>query len=316
VAPISWLVATDLYGGTRKPLGQPSPTVASPSSPPVGLVGVPQQGAGRSAPARGELVLSLMFGHSGGDPGRFSVHVYRDGRLIWERLGGGEDEHAIAYSTGLLQQRLTPKGIELLMDEALSTGLLDGNSRHLEAAPGLYFGQIQIRNDGHLVRVTWGDCCDPRSSSIPTTIPTPEQITALQQLDSRFADLESWLPASAWEDPRNVAFLPSRYSVCYEGEHGIELSRVLAVFPHHVQVVLGASERAHDALIGSAFDPSIDIWCSVVTTAQARSLDRSLDASSSNRHEDTFGVRYEFGQHVPGTTEIILTLEPLLPDQP
>ena len=52
-----------------------------------GIVGLPPLGAAPSTPKKGELVFSFVFAHTGGDPGRFSVRVYADGRLVSERIG-------------------------------------------------------------------------------------------------------------------------------------------------------------------------------------------------------------------------------------
>ena len=51
-----------------------------------GIVGLPAKGATPSTPTRGELVVRFMFGHSYGDPGRFSADIYADGRMIWHRI--------------------------------------------------------------------------------------------------------------------------------------------------------------------------------------------------------------------------------------
>jgi diadenosine tetraphosphatase ApaH/serine/threonine PP2A family protein phosphatase len=83
----------------------------------LGIVGLAPVGATPSAPTSGELVLKFMFGHTPGDPGRFTVDVYADGRMIWSRFGDP--------STGYLEQRLTPEGVELLRAEVRSTGLVD-----------------------------------------------------------------------------------------------------------------------------------------------------------------------------------------------
>ena len=69
-----------------------------------GIIGLPPVGATPSTPKSGELVFSFTFAHTGGDPGRFHVSVYADGRLISERIGhpslAPTDEHR--NSTGIL----------------------------------------------------------------------------------------------------------------------------------------------------------------------------------------------------------------------
>jgi hypothetical protein len=96
----------------------------------VGFVGLPPEGATPSAPESGELVASL-WSHIRLDPvwGTGELFLYADGRVIWTRrdgrsLGEGANEH----STGFLEQRLTPEGIELVRSEILATGLFDSDS--------------------------------------------------------------------------------------------------------------------------------------------------------------------------------------------
>ena len=122
-----------------------------------GIVGLPPVGAAPSTPKKGELVFSFVFAHTGGDPGRFSVRVYADGRLVSERIGDPSlaptDEHR--NSTGLLERRLTPEGVELVRAEVVSTGLVD-HDLHLTGGEGLYSGHIEFRAADRVVHVTWG----------------------------------------------------------------------------------------------------------------------------------------------------------------
>ena len=51
-----------------------------------------------------------------------SVFVYADGRVIWVRQGGAP-AGANKSTSGFLEQRLTPEGVELLRSKVISTGL-------------------------------------------------------------------------------------------------------------------------------------------------------------------------------------------------
>jgi hypothetical protein len=312
-----WIVTSGAPGDRSLTPGSTGPTGAPDDPKGVGLVGVAPEGATPSSPEHGELVLSFMFGHTAGDPGRFSVFVYADGRLIWQRLGDrsvGADEYANEYSTGFVEQRLTPEGVELVKAEVISTGLV-GHDLHLSAVYGLKFGQLKVRIGDRLVGVTWGDCCDPSSADEARTMPTPEQASALQRLDARLADPVSWLPASAWEDPEITAYVPSGYSVCYEAQLGTGLSQALASLPQPAEDQLRTLERTHEELdLQYRGGVSLDIWCSHVPTEEARALAQTLDdAGAQERHEDVFGLRYVFGQRDSGATEVTLTIEALLP---
>jgi hypothetical protein len=315
-----WIVTTGgpfdralMPASTTGPTGTPAPEGADR----VGLVGLAPESATPSSPEHGELVLSFMFGHTMGDPGRFSVFVYADGRLIWQRLADltqGADEYAKGYTTGFLEQRLTPEGVELVRAEVISTGLFDYDL-HFVNAYGLNFGQIEVRNGDRLVRVTWGDCCDPASKEAARTMPTAEQATALQQIDARLADPASWLPASAWENQEITAYVPSMYWVCYEAAQGIGLSNVLATLPQPAEDLLLTWDRTSQEITGNGLGLPLDIWCSHVTTEEARGLAQILDDAGGQGHPDHFGLRYVFGQRDPGATEVTLSFGPLLPHE-
>jgi hypothetical protein len=118
VVGVVWLVST---GGPFRPTPTPSPTRPPSStgtadrneagaSARVGFVGLPPEGAPPSTPRHGELVLHYFgeqFTHW------YQVWLYADGRLIWQREGNLR-EGANEYSTGFLEQRLTPEGVRLL----------------------------------------------------------------------------------------------------------------------------------------------------------------------------------------------------------
>ena len=106
--------ATPTSTPTRQPTAADTPTATDPArsdvSERVGFVGLPPEGALPSRPRSGELVLSYFgqrFTHW------YEVWVYADGRMIWQREGDMR-EGANVYSTGFLEQRLSPVGVELL----------------------------------------------------------------------------------------------------------------------------------------------------------------------------------------------------------
>jgi hypothetical protein len=268
-----------------------------------GIVGLAPVGATPSTPKRGELVLSFGFGHTVGDPGRFQVFLYADGRLISERLGDPSGE---GDATGLLEQRLTPEGVELVRAEVISTGLVD-HDLHLTSGEGLYSGHIKFRTGDRLVHVTWGNAIwgdvDP---DVARQSPTPEQASALMRLDARLADPASWLPASAWEDPETRAYVPSGYSVCYEGGVAVGLDRVLALLPPAAENMLRAQEKTR----------MFPYWCSELTNEEARALERILDAAGVSGTKDVFGLTYDApGPGGGATRRFSITFGPILPDQ-
>ncbi len=155
-------------------------------------IGIPPKGTTPSTPESGELVLSF-YGSAEGIP-RTRIYVYDDGRLIWQQEGD-LPEGANTSTTGYLERRLTPEGVELLRSEIASSGLFGGE---LDLAP---HGPLDA---------------------------TPG--SALERLVARIADPASWLPAAAWEDREFRTYVPARYEVCYEGRTR-DSERVLAQLP-------------------------------------------------------------------------------------
>jgi hypothetical protein len=198
-----WIVTTgEPFDRTQTPAAS-GPTV--PPSARVGFIGLPPEGATPSTPERGELVLSL-WGSAGA--GRSKVWVYSDGRLIWLREAD-LPEGANGRSTGLLEQRLTPEGVDLLRSEIISTGR---------------FGHDLDLADRRIIDANPAD--------------------PLGRLVARLTDPVSWLPASAWEDREIRAYVPSRYAACYEGWlQPIEPGRILNLLPAPAEELLRAKER-------------------------------------------------------------------------
>jgi hypothetical protein len=285
----------------------PTPTREYPGR--VGIVGLPAEDAVPSAPSRGELVVGATFGHTGGDPGRFGLHVYADGRLIWEQLGdlpGGDPT-----PTGLIEQRLTPQGVELVRNEVVATGLFDQDLR-LVGAGLQYFGEIEVRNGDQLLRVTWG----AGTQEEPETTATTEQASALRQLQARLEDLASWLPASAWDDQELRAYVPARYFLCLETGRQVDLDRVLASLPPAAEDTL----RAWNLMYREDANPNPPdlrfLWCSDVTTEQARALAGVLeDAGIRDTGGDVFGLVFVAEPRAADAVRVSISFEPLLPHE-
>lgn len=284
------------------------PSVGPIVGAPIGVVGLPPEGATPSVPARGELVVGFLFGHSAGDPGRFGLHLYADGRVIWQRLTSERDG-------GLVEQVLTPEGVELVRSEVLSSGLFDRDAVHLVSTYGLYFGEVRVRDGDRLLRVTWGDIGPDDAPEEPAT---PEQVSALEALDARLEDLTSWLPASAWEDREPKPFVASRYSVCLETDQGVRLEAALVTLPPAGAGQLRGLGWTHQVVETSPPASPIDVWCSSVTTEDARLLAKAIDDADTayGVRRDVFGLRYSFEQRDVDTADVTLSLEPALPDEP
>jgi hypothetical protein len=246
-----------------------------------GFVGLPPVGATPSAPESGELVIQYWVDTDDIEPvdgGR--GWVYADGRLITLREKSDLPEAANHWSSGFLEQRLTPEGVELLRSEIVSTGLFE----HDQPAGRMSspHNVIQVRIGDRLVRV---------QASFP------------QRLRERLADPESWLPASAWEDRQIRAYVASRYSVVYSAQpQTLERSRILSLLPPTVEDMLRAKEAvAEQGQLSYPGFPLLPItrYSSKLTTEEARALARALDDAGLKR-DKRVGLGYSF--EIPGTS--------------
>lgn len=201
-----------------------------------GFIGLPPEGATPSAPESGELVLRWL-GRSetlGGRP-LVRVWVYADGRIIWSQTAsrsGGIPEGASELTSGYLEQRLTPEGVELLRSEVI--GLLEGSRTPLETVPtdddprrGA-FG-VEVRDGDRLVRL--------REQS-EGTMAMPEQLSARRRIDALLTDPASVLPSSAWAVREVRAYVPSHYAVCIRTSPPKNASQLLSLLPTRAADVL------------------------------------------------------------------------------
>jgi len=240
-----------------------------------GFVGLPPVGATPSAPESGELVIHYRdLDH----PGTGWGWIYADGRLITvdarpitERSHSDLPEAATRWSSGLVEQRLTAEGVELLRSEVVSTGLFE----HPEPAGSLdIHNVIQVRIDDRLVGV---------NANFP------------ERLRERLTNPASWLPASAWANPRIEAYVPSRYEIWYRAQpQTLERSRILSLLPATAEDLL----RAKDAVtergdIGNPGFPPHPVtgYHSTLTTEEARAVTQALDDAG-------LGTSFE----IPGTS--------------
>ena len=315
-----WLVTTggpfDRAQTPAAPGGVTGATVPTvpPDVRPVGSSGLPPEGATPSTPERGKLVLSSQFGHSPGDPGRVELYLYEDGRLIRRQLAGG----GVQDTSGFIEQRLTPEGVELVRSEVLSTGLFDRDRR---LTPGPYSGLIEVRVGDRLVRLAWGGFDSPEDA-VPTVV-TEDQRRALHRLDMRLQDPASWLPESAWVDREARPYVPSGYSVCYEAKEAAGLDEVLAALPGPAADVLRSLDRRHGEYAPLvrrhgvpvyADGQAVDFWCSALKTEQARALAGILDdADVPSNGGDIFGIVYHTRDRQPVRVEI--SFELMLPHE-
>lgn len=276
-------------GSGTGPTGAPEPDAE-------GIIGLPPKGAMPSAREASELVLQLE-GSTGA--GFHMIWVYADGRMIWHRW----PETLPDLSVGLLEQHLTPEGVEFLRSNALSTGLFEHDLDLVreDDAPLLSIG---VRDGDRLVRVTWarrsalGQDADPAEA-------TPGQVTALVSLHALITDPASW-PASAWEDQEIREYVPATYAICSRGfPRPVDPTRVLTLMP----------EEARN-LLGSDFGLRWPRDCAEVTTEDAHTLAEILDAAGVVRVDPSptgFWLRYLLADPQDAGNEIWIDFQPVLP---
>jgi hypothetical protein len=245
-----------------------------------GFIGVPPEGATPSTPESGELVLQ-WWGRSATVAGapKTRVWVYADGRIIWSQNGsrsGQIPEGANELSSGYLEQRLTPDGVEILRSEVV--GLLDRSRALLETfSPkdvwddgrglpgrlalfvpgdsGVGGASVEVRDGDrflHLRSEQIGGApgseefrrhLDDERNYLDGTIATPEQVSDLRRIDALVTDPASVLPPSAWAVREIRAYVPSYYEVCIDSSPPKDASQLLSSLPTRAADVLRDKSR-------------------------------------------------------------------------
>jgi hypothetical protein len=286
-----WIVTTGGWFGRTQTPAVPGPTETgrAETGPSVApdpdaqvLNGLPPEGATPSMPESGELVVELN--------GR--VWVYADGRVI-----SSVYDYTLEPYSGLVEQHLTPEGVEFLRSNVLSTGLFEYDlDLAREDALGCCL-DIRVRDGDRLVSLRWG----PRYalSDHQAPIATPGQATALQSLYELLTRPASW-PASVWADQQIRAYVPTSYSFC---SRWADPSRVLALLPEPARDLLGTAYLKTD---GSKHTPD----CARMTTEEARALAGILIAETAPG-----GSLLGFSLERPEMPEndVLIALNPVLP---
>ncbi len=221
-----------------------------------GFIGLPPIGASQSTPESGELVVRWE-GWSATLPERRQLvraWVYADGRMIWSRQGPVL-EGANELSSGYLEQRLTPDGVELVRSAV--DALFDRSRALVETDddpwPGYHpyadlaalfvpldygsgWGSVEVPDGDRLLRLHW-DFPEPETDGEGTT-GTPEQVSALRRVDALLTDPGSVLPASAWAVREIRAYVPSHYAVCIDTSPPTEIARPLSLLPARAEELL------------------------------------------------------------------------------
>ncbi len=268
-----------------------------------GIVGLPPVGATPSAPESGVLEMYYWINHP-----RSRSWVYADGRLI--RLG-------VPPRRGFLEQRLTREGVKLLRSEIVSAG----GFGHAQPPPGSTslnetFGpaDIKVRKGDRLVPLKWA--------------------SDLKRLEARLTNPGSWLPASAWKQPKVRAYVPSRFEVCAGAVVVPDLdkplwgrvvpmgpARIVALLPAAAQKVLRGRDWRTEITGGPGSGPGVPgarrgVYggCFAVTTNEARSLAKALDDAgpAAARKGGAINLNYRFDAPGP-SRQVWISFSPYLP---
>jgi hypothetical protein len=324
-------------GGVTGPAGS-----LVPNSTGVNVINLPPEGAPPSSPEHGELVLSVEGRGIAADRAVTRMYLYADGRMIWWREG---DLPPGATGHDILEQRLTPEGVELVRSEVVSSRLIDPDpdsgvmvDGEADPDPFAFLGFMRVRDADRLVgrefahegyqtggphrvgettcRPAWG-CAH---------IATAEEESAIKRLTTRLADPASWLPASAWADQGIKIYVPTTYRVCYGGTAGtIKRDRLLHAIPGPVRELLGARDAENEVFIeyisfadwaGGARSTR---YCSELTTEEARDVVRGLDEGGFDRQQPpsipfSASTTFEYIFPVPDSAgTAALWIDPYLP---
>ena len=266
-----------------------------------GIVGLPPVGATPSAPESGVLE---MYYQVNGIETQSRNWVYADGRLI--RLGAPPRR-------GFLEQRLTREGVKLLRSEIISAGGF-GHAKPPPGSTSLHPLAIQVRKGDRLVPLRWA--------------------SDLKRLEARLTNPGSWLPASAWKQPKVKAYVPSRFDVCAGAVVVSDLdkpalgrvvpmgpARIVALLPAAAQNVLRGRDWRTEVSRGPGVAPGVPgvrrgIYggCFAVTTNEARSLAKALDGAgpATARKGGWIDLNYRFVAPDP-SRQVLISFSPYLP---
>ena len=244
----------------------------------MGFIGLPPEGAPPSTPEGGEIAVSIRscqaptgeLSDVDGLPPLGALWVLADGRLIWLKY---EDlpEGANSLSTGLLEQRLTPEGVELMRSEATAVfssgephrcGPRDYDIFYVPAAGGLE-GNTFSADDEHLARIM---------------------------------DPWSWLPATAWEDREIRAYVPFKYLVMF--------GRLRSAGPEdrsfpRDQFTAQLPAAAMEVIDTKNWQENGGIFYATFTTDEARALAAALDDAGLEQDGllNAYQLDYQFEWH-------------------
>jgi hypothetical protein len=235
------------------------------SALPDGLNGLPPIGAAPSTPKTGDLLASLPI----------PIWVYEDGRVLSARWTTYDDW------TGILEQRLTPEGVELVRAEILALEPLRSPLGDLvDCRAGL--GNYGYEDGGRLVCERPGD-----ATSLYPDSPQYQRLSELQ------FGAPSWLPANAWADPEPKPYVPSTYQIRIHSTANAptDASAMLAALPPDAGELLTVPTQC--PVLGVMASPNT--MCFKVSTEEARQVGTAVGITGPHGYEQA--VRTQRGSY-------------------
>jgi len=238
------------------------------------------------APAASQLVIYARTSRGGLDGTIKELAVNADGRVIWIT-----DERV-----GLVEQRLTPEGVEWLRSKAISTGLFE-RSGGLRTA-GADWGNMTVRRGDRLVTVIWSQAplgvsdLGPEAEVVRATA---EQIVELTELTAFLGEPTAWgLPDTMYVQSEITPFVPSQLWVSYDRSRP-NFSKLPSPAREVVARILGRVLR-HE--------------CANITIEQAREMAQVLAQAGviAPDHDVRLGLAFT----VPSSTSFV-HIHPVLP---
>jgi hypothetical protein len=323
-----------------------------------GFIGLAPEGATPSAPESGDLVVHWEAFTATLPPQRegrdiFRAWAYADGRIIWARRAHvpgpnrGIPEGANEFNSGYLEQRLTPKGVELVRSAV--AGLFESSRTVLERGPAgdvpllgmggrlaLFvpedfpsFGSMEARDGDGFVRLQWrstGGNAKEKAfvrENYEGETATPEQLSALRRVEALLTDPTSVLPPSAWAVRKVRAYVPSHYAVCIYTAPPKDASHLLSMLPARAADLLRDKSRTgseddvvsnidqepgHMVVVGRSVT-----YCFKVETAEARQVADALSGLDRAPGWTGFALAYRVAERVKNLAPTTLWFEPYFP---
>jgi hypothetical protein len=316
-----------------------------------GFIGLPPEGATPSAPDSGELVVQWMGLAAPISPQRdgrdiVGAWVYADGRIIWDRRPwhgkGAIPEGANEFTSGYLEQRLAPEGVDLV--RAAVAELIDRSRSLVEEIPaeddawwgshhprlalfvpkdfGSGWGVVAVPDGDRSDRLLWSG--ETSGSVFEGTFATAEQLLSLRRVHALLSDPASVLPSSAWSVRKVRAYVPSHYAVCIDTSPPKDASELLSLLPARAAELLRDKSRTQSAggtteiYDGTVVETPGVTDCYKVETEDAREVSDALSGLVREQGWGTHWLRWRVDEAADGKPDewnpTDITIEPYFPD--